>query len=167
MNDKDIEELIKELDIRYVTRADFKKEVISVSNMIYATREDFIEAMAKIEAFSKEQQVNTQLLNDIYNFLQENKLQDSETRAGLKLIEEKVDNIKKGTFKVFIASKDPFLLIIKTFLTSLAMFFTMIIISMMIGHTADAFMTKNGGYVALFTLITSSIINFYGGKNHE
>lgn len=168
MNEEELNQLMKQLDVRYIKRKELRTEVLHITNQRYTTREEFSKALGRIDALIEDQQKNTQLLSQIYDFLQEHRENDSEAKIKLKLLEDKVNRIKKTPFQLLMEKKTPVAVIIKTALLAVAFYMLLAVLSIMIGVRANHFMEHNGCYVAIVTLIGSLLTALATkGKNKD
>lgn len=168
MNKQELNELMRELDIRYVIKKELSTEVLHVVGQKYATREEFSKALGRIDALIEDQQKNTQLLSQIYDFLQEHRENDSEAKIKLKVLEERLNAMDKSAFQLFLERRTPAALLAKTALLALFSFLALDFLSQLLGEKANAFMEHNGCYVAIVTLIGSLLTALATkGKNKD
>ncbi|MEY8515018.1 hypothetical protein [Lactococcus taiwanensis] len=155
MNEQELNKLLKQLDVRYVVKEELSTEVLHIVGQRYATREEFAKALGRIDALIEDQQKNTQLLSQIYDFLQEHRENDSEAKIKIKMLEERLNDMDKSAFQLFLERRTPAALITKTAVLAILFYLALDFISQLIGKQADAFMERNGCYVAIVTLIGS------------
>lgn len=156
MNDVRLEELQDIFDDRYIKKEDLEKQVNEVASKKYASKQDLLEAIGKIEAMQVEQTRNTEMLNKIYEIVISIQEDQSQQKAKLALLATDVETAKKVLFRQVWESLPR---ILRVFVITISIFLMLIIFSTLIGETANLFMQNNGLYVAVATATISYLFS--------
>ncbi|MGX7202402.1 hypothetical protein BCR22_07435 [Enterococcus plantarum] len=156
MNDVKLEELQDIFDDRYIKKEDLEKQVNEVASKKYASKQDLLEAIGKIEAMQVEQTRNTEMLNKIYEIVISIQEDQSQQKAKLALLATDVEIAKKVLFRQVWESLPR---IVRVFVITISIFLLLIIFSALIGETANQFMQTNGLYVAVATATISYLFS--------
>lgn len=167
MNDKELEDLLKRLDNRYVSQEDFEKELMAVADMRYAKRSDLMEALGKIDALTMTNSKHSELLENIYNTLQKNTDSMASNNSKLETIESHLNEAHKSEFKRLVESTSLLAIIIKSTIIVLGICIILMVFTAFIGHEMDKFMHDNGLDVAIITMVVTIILNYIGVKKSE
>ena len=141
--DAKIKELTEIFDGRYVK----KKELEN-----YASKDDLIKALGKIEAMQIEQAKTAETVDKTYNLVSEIKESQSAQGAKLSMLTSDLELAKKNMARQAWQHLPK---ILRTTLIVLSIFILLFVFTVMIGDPANQFMQKNGAMVAIVTAIVS------------
>lgn len=147
-----MENLLQELDQRYVKKDDLKKKVTDIVDDKFMTKEDCNIILGKMNAMEIELAKNTKLLMGISESSEETKHLQIVQKTEMKALDEEIKSLKKKQYRRIWDAIPSFF---KFFIITIVILTILFTYSIIIGEKATEFMNKNGLEVAMGSLLTS------------
>ncbi|WP_430598267.1 hypothetical protein [Enterococcus sp. AZ177] len=147
-----MENLLQELDERYVKKDDLKKKVTDIVDDKFMTKEDCNIILGKMNAMEIELAKNTKLLMGISESSEETKHLQIVQKTEMKGLDEEIKSLKKKQYRRIWDAIPSFF---KFFIITIVILTILFTYSIIIGEKATEFMNKNGLEVAMGSLLTS------------
>ncbi|AXH73406.1 MAG: hypothetical protein [Caudoviricetes sp.] len=157
-----MEKVFAELDKRYVKIEELEKEVVSIVNKNFVTKDEGIKVLGKMESMQVELNKNTEMLTKIYESSEETKQLQIHQRKETETIKNDIESSKKKP-TTLIWDKMP--RVLRMGLSVVFVYVMTIVFSSLVGQEfANKFMHDNGVFVALVTLVAGFYFSGKEGK---
>lgn len=158
---EDISRIVKRLvALGYVT----KDEMLILTDERYVKRDEFATLRGKVEAIQVMQSKSSDLLENIHSTTTKIREENAIQTAKQDQIEKNIKDIKKGSLKKFLTSKDPMAYTFRFSLMALAIFIGLFAVTVVSGGAFSSFMSKNGLDISISTIVVSGLTSWKGGK---